>query len=146
MRIGEVADRLAINPRTIRYYEAAGLVPEPSRTQSGYRDYGEVDLRRIRFIKTARRLDLSIEDIREILAFTDRSQVPCGYVREVVRRKTEELDDRIAEMIQLRDELTEIERTVPVTIGPGDAALCPLIEHRVKDGSVPMRYQRFASR
>jgi DNA-binding transcriptional MerR regulator len=130
MRIGEVADRLAINPRTIRYYEAVGLVPEPSRTHSGYRDYGEGDLRRIRFIKTARRLDLSIDEIREILAFTDRDQMPCGHVREVVRRKTEELEDRIAEMIQLRDELTEIERSVPVAIGAGDTAFCPLIEHR----------------
>ena len=127
---GERARRLAINPRTIRYYEAVGLIPELSRTQSGYRDYRDGDLRRIRFIKTARRLDLSIDEIREILAFTDRSQMPCGHVREVVRRKTEELDDRISEMSQLRDELTEIERTVPVTIRPGDTALCPLIEHR----------------
>ena len=97
-------------------------------------DYGEVDLRRIRFIKTARRLDLSIDEIREILAFTDRSQTPCGHVREVVRRKTEELDDRIAEMIQLRDELAEIEKSVPVSIGPSETALCPLIEHRGRAG------------
>ena len=131
MRIGEVAENLAINPKTIRYYESVGLLPEPRRTQSGYRDYEEDDFRRIRFIKTARRLDFSIDEIREILAFTDRSQTPCGHVRAVVRRKTEELDERIAEMIQLRDELEEIERSVPTSIGTGDT-LCPLIEHRAK--------------
>lgn len=131
MRIGEVADSLAINPKTIRYYESVGLIPQPRRTQSGYRDYGEDDLRRIRFIKTARRLDFSIDEIREILAFTDRSQMPCGHVREVVRHKADALNERIAEMIQLRDELEEIERIVPISIGTSET-LCPLLEHRPK--------------
>ena len=81
MRIGEVAERLAVNPRTIRYYESIGLIPEPARTESDYRDYDEKDFERIRFIKTARRLDLALDEIREILAFADKSQVPCGHVR-----------------------------------------------------------------
>lgn len=129
MRIGEVAEHLAVNPRTIRYYESVGLIPEPRRTQSGYRDYEEDDLRRIRFIKTARRLDFTIDEIGEILAFIDASQMPCGHVRDVVRRKAQELDDRVTELHQLRDELREIERTVPVSVGTGDT-ICPLIEHR----------------
>jgi DNA-binding transcriptional MerR regulator len=130
MRIGEVADRLAVNPRTIRYYESVGLIPEPTRTESGYRDYDKQGLERIRFVKTARRLDLSLDEIREILAFADRRQTPCGHVRTVVGRKARELDDRIAEMTRLRDELLEIERTVPVSIGD-EEAICPLIEHRI---------------
>jgi DNA-binding transcriptional MerR regulator len=128
MRIGEVADRLAVNPRTIRYYESVGLIPEPPRTRSGYREYDEEDFNRIQFVKTARRLDLTLDEIREILAFADRKQTPCGHVRTVVGRKARELDDRIAEMIRLRDELLKIERTVPVAIG-GDEVICPLIEH-----------------
>lgn len=130
MRIGEVADRLAVNPKTIRYYESVGLIPEPSRTESGYRDYDEKDFERIRFIKTARRLDLALDEIGEILAIADRRQTPCGHVRSVVGRKARELDDRISEMTRLRDELLEIERTVPVAIG-GDQAICPLIQHYV---------------
>lgn len=128
MRIGEVADRIAVNPKTIRYYESVGLIPEPSRTESGYRDYEEQDFERIRFIKTARRLDLSLDQIREILAFADRRQTPCGHVREVLGRKARELDERIDEMLQLRDELLEMERSVPVSLGNGES-LCPLIEH-----------------
>jgi DNA-binding transcriptional MerR regulator len=131
MRIGEVAENLAVNPRTIRYYESIGLIPEPRRTQSGYRDYEADDFRRLRFIKTARRLDFTIDEIREILAFTDASQVPCGHVRDVVSRKADELDDRITEMLQLRDELREIERSVPISIETG-GTLCPLLEHRGK--------------
>lgn len=129
MRIGEVADRIAVSPKTIRYYESIGLIPEPRRTESGYRDYREEDFERIRFIKTARRLDLSIDEIREILAFTEQKQAPCGHVRDVLARKARELNERITEMIQLRDELLEIENSVPVSVGNSDS-LCPLIEHR----------------
>lgn len=128
MRIGEVADRIAVNPKTIRYYESVGLIPEPSRTESGYRDYEEQDFERIRFIKTARRLDLSLDQIREILSFADRSQTPCGHVREVLGRKVRELDERIDEMRRLRDELLEMEARVPVPLGKSES-LCPLIEH-----------------
>lgn len=137
MRIGEVAERVALNPKTIRYYEGVGLIPEPPRTASGYRDYRDEDYERIRFIKTARRLDFSIAEIQEILAFTDRSQTPCGHVRAVLTRKARELDERITEMIQLRDELREIEESVRVRVpsGKGDG-LCPLIEHNtVRSGS-----------
>lgn len=128
MRIGEIAGRLAVNPRTIRYYESVGLIPEPRRTESGYRDYDEEDFERIRFIKTARRLDFALDEIREILAFADRSEAPCRHVRAVVGRKVRELDDRISEMAQLRDELLEIERDVPVLVGRQES-ICPLIEH-----------------
>ena len=134
MRIGEVADRIAVSPKTIRYYESIGLIPEPARTESGYRDYLEEDFERIRFIKTARRLDLSIDEIREILAFTDRKQAPCGHVRDVLARKARELNERITEMIQLRDELLDIEKSIPVSVGSSDR-LGPLIEHRTRTTS-----------
>lgn len=128
MRIGEVADRLAVNPKTIRYYESMGVIPEPARTASGYRDYAEEDVRRIQFVKAARRLDLSLDEIREILAVADRRQKPCGHVQAVARRKVRELDERIAEMIRLRDELREIERTAPAA-SREEYAVCPVIEH-----------------
>lgn len=132
MRIGEAADRIAVNPKSIRYYESIGLIPEPPRTEAGDRDYQEEDVERIRFIKTARRLDLSLDQIREILAFTDTETAPCGHVRDLVGRKARELDQRIAEMIRLRDELLEIEKTTPEPIGAGDS-LCPLIAHHRSD-------------
>ena len=128
MRIGEAADRLGVNPKTIRYYESVGLIPQPPRTAGGYRDYEETDVDRIRFVKTARRLDLTLDEIGEVLAFADRRQAPCGHVRAVVGRKVGELDDRISEMTRLRDELLEILRTAPVAIG-GERVICPLIEH-----------------
>ena len=70
MRIGELADRLGVTTKSIRFYESIGLLPDPARTASGYRDYAEADAERLTFIKTAQRLGLSLDEIREIMRKT----------------------------------------------------------------------------
>jgi DNA-binding transcriptional MerR regulator len=110
MLIGELAGRLRLNPRTLRFYESMGLLPEPDRTSGGYRDYGADDLERVRFIKSAQRLGLSLEDIKEILAFKDRDELPCDYVLSVIDREADALDQRIAELERLRKELRSLRR------------------------------------
>src|SRR5690606_16567547 len=72
MRIGELAERLGVNPKTIRYYESIGLLSPPERTPAGYRIYGEDALERLTFIKTAQRLGITLDETREILALRDR--------------------------------------------------------------------------
>ena len=96
-------------PRTIRYYERIGLLPDPDRTGANYRIYAPGDADRLAFIKTAQRLGLSLDEIREILAFRDRGEAPCGYVRQVLRRQVDTVDDRIAELRALRRELVSLE-------------------------------------
>ncbi len=129
MRIGQLAQRLGVNPKTVRYYESIALLPEPARTPSGYRDYGEEDFERILFIKTAQRLNITLDEIREILAFRERDDRPCDYVLDVLRRHTDELDARIAEMRQLRDEMVELQRAAESVPERGNG-YCPVIEHR----------------
>lgn len=128
MRIGELADRLGINPRTIRFYERIGLLPEPERTASGYRSYEDADADRITFIKTAQRLGLTLDEIGEIIALRDRGQPPCGYVGRLLRRQVAELDRRIAEMQHLREELRGLEAHAG-TLTQGGDGYCQLIEH-----------------
>lgn len=128
MRIGELAGAVGINPRTIRFYEDIGLLPEPERRPSGYRDYSEGDRERLVFVRTAQRLGLSLADIKEILAFAERGEQPCGYVRSVLDRQAAELDDRIAELVALRDQLRVLQRQagdLPVS----DSYFCGVIEH-----------------
>lgn len=108
MRIGEAADQVGINPKTIRYYESIGLIPEAARTAGGYRLYGPDDVERLSFIRTAQRLGLSLDDVREVLAFRERGEQPCGYVLEAVRRRTGEIEREVAELLELRDELVEL--------------------------------------
>lgn len=127
MRIGQLAERLDLNPRTIRYYEGRGLLPAPERSASGYRRYGEADADRLVFIRTAQRLGLTLDEIREIIAFRDRGEQPCAYVRQLLRRQVVDLERRLDEMAALRQELrTLVARAEPVAAGD---CYCALIEH-----------------
>jgi len=133
MRIGELAQRLNLNPRTLRYYESIGLLAEPERTHSGYRDYSDDDLERVQFVKSAQRLGLSLDEIKEILAFKDRGELPCDYVLTVIEREAEDLNRRIREMKQLRDELKilkEKAQRVPKARLRDDACVCHIIENQ----------------
>lgn len=135
MRIGELADQLGLNTKTIRYYESIGLLPEPARTQSGYRDYDEATGELLTFIKSAQRLGISLDAIREILAFRERREQPCGYVLAVLRRQVDEVDERIAELRRLRKELVTLDEIAEQLPGPGPGK-CRLIEHaRESDGA-----------
>jgi DNA-binding transcriptional MerR regulator len=133
MRIGELAERLNLNPRTLRYYESIGLLTEPDRTESGYRDYSEDDLERVRFVKSAQRLGLSLDEIKEILAFRDRGELPCDYVLSVIEREAEDLNRRIREMRKLRDDLKVLKnkaQRIPKARLKGDACVCHIIENQ----------------
>ena len=128
MRIGELADRLGITTKSIRFYEGIGLMPDPVRTPSGYRDYAEADAERLTFIKTAQRLGLSLDEIREIIALRDRGQQPCRYVAEVLHRQVADLDRRIRELRALRAELRALE-AYAATGSDGTSSYCGVIEH-----------------
>jgi len=135
VRIGELADRIGITTKTIRFYESIGLLPDPSRTSSGYRAYEEADAERLTFIKTAQRLSLSLDEIKEIIAFRDRGEQPCRYVADVLQRQVTDLDERIREMCTLRDELKLLQASA--TREPtADSRYCGVIEHpHLRSGS-----------
>lgn len=128
MRIGELAERLGLNTKTIRYYESIGLLPEPERTPSGYRTYEEVDAERLVFIKAAQRLGLALDEIREVLALRDRGEAPCGYVRGLIRNEIADIDRRLDELQDLRKELVALDRRA-TDADRGNGRFCELIEH-----------------
>lgn len=104
-RIGEVSAQTGQSTKTIRYYEEINLTPSAERTANGYRIYSEEDVDRLRFIRSARALDFSLEDIEEILAFRDREEPPCQYVMDLMKDHIERISDRIKELERLRGEL-----------------------------------------
>ena len=129
MRIGELADKVGVNAKTIRYYESIGLLPEPDRTDAGYRIYGEHDVDRLAFVQSARRLDLSLDEIGEILALRESHRRPCGYVISIAETRLKELDRRICEMQRARDELHSLLRRAR-DLPHDNGGYCGLIEHR----------------
>lgn len=120
LRIGEVAKRLGMNPRTIRFYEAAGLLPPPQRTEHGYASAGHrlfdtEDLRRLQFVRQARLLDLSLDEIRELVRAAEDGC--CGVARPrlkiLIQEKLPELRRRIADLRQLGGRLVALDRALP---------------------------------
>ncbi len=129
VKIGEVATRIGVNPKTIRFYESIGVLPEPPRTPSGYRDYDDEHVERLQFIKAAQRLGLKLDDIAEVMAFRDRGERPCDYVVGVVRREVDDLSARIREMRALKRELETLIGKVDQQRAIEGEKYCPLITH-----------------
>jgi DNA-binding transcriptional MerR regulator len=128
VRIGELAARVGVNPKTIRYYEDIGVLPASERTPAGHRLYGEGDADRLTFVRTAQRLGFSLDQISEILAFRDRDQQPCDFVLDTLAHKVAELDRRIAETNRLRDQLVQLQAAAE-KLPRSDAYCCSVIEH-----------------
>jgi DNA-binding transcriptional MerR regulator len=105
LKIGDLAKPFGLNVRTLRYYEALGLLPAPIRTQSGYRHYSEEDERLLRFVLQAKRVGFSLEEIQQIMRLGAHGAA-CGYVRQILARHLEEIKARITNLQRLRDELS----------------------------------------
>ena len=130
MLIGELTERTGVPTKTIRYYEGVGLLPEPTRTRGGYRDFGEDAVARIGFVRAAQSIGLSLGEIREILAFRDRGEAPCAHVASLIERRATDLAERIAALERMRGDLQRLARrarTASRTSTSG-AAYCHIIE------------------
>ena len=108
MRIGELGRASALATRTIRFYEQAGLLPEPRRSPAGYRDYTAGALPRLRFIRSAQACGLTLAEIRQVIAVREDSGPPCGHVLGLLDAHAAELDQRIADLTALREELQRL--------------------------------------
>lgn len=127
--IGRAAAAAGLTIKTLRYYEAMGLLPPPDRTESGYRVYSASDVRRLGFIVKAKRLGLTLREISEILAIRDGGQVPCIHVQHLLQRKVRVFEGQIAALTALRDELRRLARRCSREIRHGgQAAVCPHVE------------------
>ncbi len=128
MRIGELAEQVGVNPKTIRYYESIGLLPQPPRTEAGYRIYSSDAEARLVFIKTAQHLGLSLDEIREVLALREAGSAPCQHVRGMLRQQVRTISQRITELRRLRDELRALDAVID-EIPDGEGVFCRIIEH-----------------
>jgi MerR family copper efflux transcriptional regulator len=129
LTIGAVARRAGVAIDTIRYYEREGLLPEPARRPSGYRSYGEDTVAQLRFIRRAKNLGFTLEEIRELLALSADRQRGVKAVKQRAQRRLAEIEARIAELERVRAGLAELIEACP---GHGAPAPCPIL--RALDG------------
>ena|SRR2546423_9225852 len=128
MRIGELAELAGLSTKTIRYYEDIGILPEPERTPSGYRDYDDVALERLRFIKSAQAVSFSLGEISEVLAFGDRGEAPCVHVTQLMEERIRSLSEHIRGLQQMRSELEGLVKKAKTLPGPDSGTFCHIIE------------------
>ncbi len=137
LKIGEVSKLSGVGVEALRFYERSGLLGRPARTAAGYRVYDAEVLERLDFIRRAQTLGFTLAEIRQIIVERQAGQSPCAAVREVVRTRLRELDERMREMKRHRRELAatlaEWEET-----GDMDGHVCGLIEgSHIKHAAFP---------
>lgn len=130
MRIGEAAAQAGVEASAIRFYESNGVLPEPERSESGYRLYGEDQVDLIRFVKRARSLEIPLDDIRQIVELRTGGQAPCAVVRTVIAREAATIDARIAELEDLRQEMARLQELAEQIADdwPDGACVCHIVE------------------
>jgi DNA-binding transcriptional MerR regulator len=103
MKIAEVSERYAISTDTLRYYERIGLIQQVKRNESGIRDYNELDLRRVEFIKCMRSAGLPVEVLIEYVALVQRGDQTIEARKEILKEQRQQLATRMKEMQKTLD-------------------------------------------
>jgi DNA-binding transcriptional MerR regulator len=125
--VGEVVRRSGASRKALRLWEAAGILPSPRRTPSGYRLYDATALDLLAFVRRAQGLGFTLDEIKEIVEIRRAGNRPCPHVRELVRRKAATLDRRLADLVAVRDGLRALLKGWREVPG-GAAVVCPHIE------------------
>ena len=110
LKIGDIARRTQCPAQTIRYYERAGLLPEPTRTSGNYRVYGREHLQRLALIRNCRALDMTLEEIRQLLQVRDLSRKNCESAHKLLDDHITHVATRIGELRQLERQLKALRR------------------------------------
>jgi Cu(I)-responsive transcriptional regulator len=132
MKIGALAQRAEVGIDTIRYYEREGVIPAAQRRESGYREYGDGDVSRLRFVRRAKELGFTLPEIRDLLDLTANASSDMALLNRRAQEKLDDVNRRIAELARVRDALKQL-----VVACPGHGALdaCPIMAALSEDAA-----------
>ena len=125
LTIGRVAKRAGVGVETIRFYERQGLLEDPPRRESGYRQYPEEAVARIRFIRRAKDLGFSLREVQELLNLRVDETSSAAEVRSRAEAKITEIAIKIADLERITQALTEL---IACCSGRGPIGECPILE------------------
>lgn len=128
-RIGKLADKCSVNKETIRYYERLGLIPEPERTEKGYRMYSQQTVDRLHFIKRMQELGFTLNEIDKLLGVVDRDEVKCRDMYDFTVLKIEDIQRKIEDLKRIEQMLIDLKERCPEN---KDIYECPIIETLLK--------------
>lgn len=113
LTIGKLAKEVGVAVETLRYYEQRGLITPKSRTAAGYRQYNPDMAQRLRFIRRAQTLGFSLEEIADLLAFSDNPVTSAGEVKQLTQSKIEDIEQRILDLQRMKDALSGLAESCP---------------------------------
>ncbi|MBW2107562.1 MAG: heavy metal-responsive transcriptional regulator [Deltaproteobacteria bacterium] len=125
MTIGKLAKRAGVHVETVRYYERRGLMPKPNRRLSGYRQYTDKDLERLLFIREAKNLGFSLDEVSQLLSLRVDPVTNCRDVKRLAQAKIEEIETKIAAFQKIKEALTGL--VLSCESGPPNSE-CPILE------------------
>jgi DNA-binding transcriptional MerR regulator len=108
MHSGELARLTGVSTDTLRYYERAGLLPSPERTEGNYRNYPESARQRVLLIQRALKMGFSLSELQAILSTRDGGGAPCTQVRDLLKSKIQDMDEQIKQLILAKAELEQV--------------------------------------
>ncbi len=134
LKISELAAQTGLSAHTIRFYEKHGLISASERSEAGYRYYSDADIRRAEFVKTARNIGFSLDDIGQLLSIRlDKDSHSCQEVTDITQHKLNEVHDKIAELLIMQQTLQRLLDSCDG--GPENATHCSIIE-ALEEGDV----------
>ncbi len=125
LSIGQLAKRAGVGVETVRYYEREGLLVEPQRRQSGYRQYQSDTVDRLLFIRRAKELGFTLKEIKELLSLRVDEEKTCADVRQQAEAKIADIEDRIRSLQRMKRALVQVTRQCS---GNGPTSDCPILE------------------
>ena len=131
LTIGQVARQAGVGVETVRFYERQGLLEEPSRRESGYRQYPEDVVSRLRFIRRAKELGFSLKEIKELLALRVDPSTTCREVKEQAEAKIGDIEEKIHSLQRMKKALVKL---TAVCGGRGPTSECPILDALDKEG------------
>ena len=127
LQIGELAQALGLNPKTIRYYEEIGLLPLPQRSASGYRLYSSHDAEQLRFILKAKAIGFTLDEIRDVVTLQRSGKQPCCHVETLLEEKVAAIDAQLQALAEVREELVALHKEAACS-KTAPALICGIIE------------------
>lgn len=124
LRIGQLSEWTGCNIETIRYYERIGILPAPPRSENGYRLYGECHWQRLNFVRRARKLGFTLDEVRGLLRFVDGGYYTCAQIQALALEHVGEIRRRIEDLHRLEQALSEMAGQC----SGGEVPDCPIME------------------
>jgi MerR family mercuric resistance operon transcriptional regulator len=134
MTIGELARRAGVGVETVRFYERRGLLAEPGRRASGYRQYPEDVVGRLRFIRRAKELGFTLKEIAELLALRLDPETTCAEVKQKARAKLADIEAKISDLRRIREALLAV---TAACRGRGLTSACPILDALDREEKAP---------